>query len=628
MAVQFPVPSPPRQYRQVYDGFRGVDFSTDALKIDRSRAADSLNMISDNGGNPEKRLGWRVVHQLSGEIYAMHPVVLSGQQHVIIHAGTSLYDWNVQSDTEPTVLLDEINGARSSAFAMNGILYILTGKEYISVASAEDGEIICSNVLDNAYIPTTSISRTADGGGVSLEPVNLLQQKRINTLLGDGASTTFPLDTQDIDSIIEVQIDGVALETSEYSADLEKGTITFLKPPAKPAVSGRDNISVTFSKLLDGYSENITSCTLSTTYQQGYAFVAGNPSQPNTDWRCEYGNPSYFPDLNYHKIGNESTKIVAYLHTGDSLAVLKEPSTQEPSIYIRSGTFNQETGKMLFQLSQGVGGIGAVSHSTAVLAGDPLFITPRGIFGLAKNGYTLQDVAHERSYYIDAQLQNMDLTKAESTVWRGYYIMTVGNGLAYILDSNQTKSWHSKDGGSYGYECYKWDNIPATALTSVGDCLLFGTADGQICRFNNDLIDSTGKIRMDAYNDNGKPIQAFWATLADDDGFIGEYKTMRKRGCSVTIKPFTRSSVDIYVRTEKDFGRFIRSSTMDIFSWEDIDFERFTFSSVDSPQTVMLNSKVKKYQTAQIILKNSQLNEAFGIYKIEKVFTKGNYSKR
>ena len=42
----------------------------------------------------------------------------------------------------------------------------------------------------------------------------------------------------------------------------------------------------------------------------------------------------------------------------------------------------------------------------------------------------------------------------------------------------------------------------------------------------------------------------------------------------------------------------------------------------------MLNTKVKKYLTAQIIAKNEEVNEAFGIYKMEKRYTRGNYSKR
>ena len=76
-------------------------------------------------------------------------------------------------------------------------------------------------------------------------------------------------------------------------------------------------------------------------------------------------------------------------------------------------------------------------------------------------------------------------------------------------------------------------------------------------------------------------------------------------------------------RTERDFGRQIREQLIDIFSWEDIDFTRFTFFSNDAPQVVPFNSKVKKYKTMQLIIKNDALNEAFGIFGIIKRYTIG-----
>ena len=93
------------------------------------------------------------------------------------------------------------------------------------------------------------------------------------------------------------------------------------------------------------------------------------------------------------------------------------------------------------------------------------------------------------------------------------------------------------------------------------------------------------------------------------------------------IKPFTRSSVKVLARTEKDFGKQITYSTMDIFHWEDIDFSRFTFNANDGPQVVPFNSKVKKYITLQITVKNDGLNEGFGVFGIIKRFTKGNFVK-
>lgn len=154
-----------------------------------------------------------------------------------------------------------------------------------------------------------------------------------------------------------------------------------------------------------------------------------------------------------------------------------------------------------------------------------------------------------------------------------------------------------------------------------GGELFFGAQDGRICRFNTDISG------MDRFNDDGQAITAAWSTKADDDGDFMTRKTMIKKGCGVMIKPFTRSSVKVLARTEKDFGKQITYSTMDIFHWEDIDFSRFTFNANDGPQVVPFNSKVKKYITLQITVKNDGLNEGFGVFGIIKRFTKGNFVK-
>ena len=55
-----------RTYTKVYGAFRGCDFTTDPAEIADSRSPDSLNMIADDAGFPQKRVGWRVLSQFDG----------------------------------------------------------------------------------------------------------------------------------------------------------------------------------------------------------------------------------------------------------------------------------------------------------------------------------------------------------------------------------------------------------------------------------------------------------------------------------------------------------------------------------------------------------------------------------
>lgn len=55
------MPAAPPMKRTVYDNFRGVDFAHDAILCDRTRSPYAVNVVSDNGSQPEKRVGFRVL---------------------------------------------------------------------------------------------------------------------------------------------------------------------------------------------------------------------------------------------------------------------------------------------------------------------------------------------------------------------------------------------------------------------------------------------------------------------------------------------------------------------------------------------------------------------------------------
>jgi len=390
---------------------------------------------------------------------------------------------------------------------------------------------------------------------------------------------------------------------------------------------------VTFSKEYKGYSDRIQKCTLSVGYGYGSndrIFFSGNPERRNTDWFSGLNDPSYVPDLNYSKVGGEETAIMGYHRLGEFLAVVKEENQQDSTIFLRSAQMNSSSSSSghssasaVFPLQQGVAGVGAVSpYAFAVLKDEPLFLSRTGVYAITSNVITAERTLRGRSYFVDAQLtKEPDLKNACAVEWNGYYVLAV-NGKAYILDGNSTKENTRQFSSDYSYRCYHWDNIPAVSLMEHDGDLWFGCADGRVCRFNTDI---NGIYQ---YHDDGKPIVAQWATKADDDGDFMTRKTLVKKGSGVMIKPYMRSSVRVLVRSYKEcLARFVKYSTMDIWNWEDIDFNRLEFSSNDAPRVVPFNTKVKKYVTLQIIVENDALNEGFGVYGIIKRYTVGNYVK-
>ena len=53
------------QHVSSYCSFVGVDFSTDPMLVDKNHSPFALNLIADDGGMPEKRLGCRRTEECS-----------------------------------------------------------------------------------------------------------------------------------------------------------------------------------------------------------------------------------------------------------------------------------------------------------------------------------------------------------------------------------------------------------------------------------------------------------------------------------------------------------------------------------------------------------------------------------
>ncbi|MBR5485991.1 MAG: hypothetical protein IKV41_05720 [Oscillospiraceae bacterium] len=604
--------SQPRILRQEYNRFKGVDMSADPALIDESRSPWAPNLISDTGGNPEKRMGWRVLASVDKPVNGIFRTVLGGNEHYLVHGGTALYKWD--GDSTVTQLKSGIANAKSAAITMAGKCWILTGSEYLCY----DGKEV-KNAAEAAYVPLVIIGRKPSGGGTVYEDVNLICGKQKNSFLSDGQSKEYKLTAEKITAVNEVTVNDEAV--TAYTVDKEKGIVTFTTAPAVSKVTGQDNVIITFTKDYEGYSQRITKCR--TMVQFGdRLFVTGNPDSVNMDWYSGLNNPSYFPDLGYSQVGSEESAIMGYRRLGEHLAVIKEDNSQDSTVFLRSYGVSGD-GTAVFSVMPGAVGVGAVSrHAFANLMDEPLFLARTGVYAITSNAITAERAIKNRSFFVNAALtKEENLTEAAACEWNGYYILAV-NGRCYILDGKQTKSSKGQYSGEFSYECYHWDNIPARVMLEHEGALYFGTEDGRLCRFNTDIADRT------KYNDNGEPITAWWSTKADDDGDFMQYKTMVKRGGGVMLKPYIRSGVHILLRSDSDAdSREIGYSPVDIFDWEDIDFSRFTFDSNDAPRVIPFNKKKKKYLTLQITVKNDALNEGFGVYGIIKRYVTGGYRK-
>jgi len=607
----------------VYENLKGVDFSKDASLVDRSRSPYCLNMMPDESTSPVKRPGWQTKYNLDGTVHNIWFCTVKGKKYMLCHCGDKIYFLG----DEPIVLTEKISDSKGCGFYAvsgdTGNFYILTGKEYLVF----DGENI-RNVADDAYVPLVAIAKSPAGDGESHEDINLISSKRKEGFTGTESDLVYQLGCDNIQSVDKVEIKGedgklTALEmNTDYTADLTLGKVTFVKTH-KAVLTGEDNIYITYVKNTDGYRERIEKCTFSVQFGMGgenRVFLSGNPDCRERDFWSEVYNPAYFPDLNYSIIGSGQTAVMGYLKLGEYLGIVKEGNGQDISLFLRQVQNND--GKALFTVKGGISGVGAVSKNCfAVLGDEPLFLSGRGVYAVASSVITSEKVLANRSYQVDARLtKEKNLENAVACVWKDFYILSV-NGNCYVMDSRQVVA--ARDGEKNSrYECYFWNNVAANCFAVDGDRLWFGTSDGRVCCFKDE---SDGKL---CYSDDGQPIYAVWQTAIEDEGYIERFKTLKRRGCVVTLKPYATSSCKVYIAVDGKIKKLIKEGTIDIFSFfDEINFDRFTFDGREGPREIYFNRRQRMYKRIQLIFENSEVNEGFGIYKIIKTYSLDNYSK-
>lgn len=657
--AQMTLPAAPNYKRTSYSKLLGCDFSIDPSQVNNRRSPSCLNMISDNGGNPVKRKGWEIINNTyAGEIENIWTLRENNNIYIVF---TNTYR------NESTLHCIDENGTEYELVS-EGNVNVAIGKlcaYYTNISNDQHGLYIidegaCHRVYyDNGikheevtpFIPTILISRDPTGGGVVYDDINLLTRQRTEMFYNDveqfpnnkdfvvssSINTSKPYKFEYMDSEGEwkedesITVNGATFTASEHYA---------------PVTNGKDNIKITYYAVGDDNKQKILNCKSCAHYSSGFQdqiFVTGNVDDPNTIYYSAKNNISYFPDLNYISIGGENT-IAGFLNLGDYLAVVKSGTSLDTSVFLiqptsiktqtvvinekNTSTTNIDT----FSIKRTTSGIGAISdRAFGVLNDEPLFLSKFGIYGIASVNVLSDKIIRNRSFFIDQKLVNeVGLESAVGTVWKNYFVV-VANSHAYILDGRH-KSNDQTGNTSYGYEAYYWDNIPAISITSYDEELIFGTADGKICRFKNTGMGtdySDGTVRSDS-SIEGTPIIAEWSTPFDNDGITEYYKTMMKKGTMCTIVQKPKTSVKVYIKSDDSGEIYIGEKIVDTAYIFDgvIDFSDLYFNIPTEHTDVFFRKKRKKYKRIQIILRNDSLNEPFGVLEIVKTYTIQRFAKR
>ncbi len=609
---------------RLYSNLAGCDFTNDPAKVALNRSPNCINMYknyADTQGNcVQTRPGFKNLFNFTVEedgiltylkINGMFLYQINNVKKLIVHAGKYLFSWDYPNGSQYKRIYNQMNNFKSSFIIFDDKLYINDGLNYL----VYNGTNI-KKVSNDAFIPTTTISRKPSGGGTIYQAVNVLTSRRKNSFCADGTSKEYLLDVKLIDEDeVKVYINDTQVSSTEFTVNRVNGCITFNTAPEKPLTEGQDNVVIEFSKAGTDYDTRISKCTKNIAFDNRI-FFTGNPQYKNAIFHCELNTPAYISDLAYYQDGTSDSAIKSFTVGNNLLWVFKEPSQQNDTIFYHSPVIDSEYGKV-YPSKQGNISTGCIAECIN-FNDDIVFISPLGLEGMIGNIDQEQLISH-RSSLIDGKFINENnFEDVQMVEWKGYLICLV-NGNYYLADSRQ--KYQGVNG--YEYEWYFWKHTseeflnyfgnPA-CLLSVNEELVIGTDSGYILALDESLNKD--------YNFN---IYSCWQTLFDIFGDTNNLKTTNKRGGTAKIKTIPNGKIKVSVQTNRKPEKFIKEYSATGFDFNNIDFSNFAFTTKEMSYIVY---KIKMKKFIDLTLKFYSEDRPFGLYDATLEVFQGSYVKR
>ena len=502
--------------KRVYSGFRGVDFRGEEINLVRS--PDSLNMWKDYKETESIRTRPKMKDVLSFDnpIYGVFFYKAGSSDMMIVHSGTELYK---VINGEKTLLYSGVKTARSSAFIFNNNCFFIDGEHYLKYDGANIGDVV-------GAIPTTSIARKPEGGGTISQDVNILSDYCKNTFVGDGDSTEFHLDAQDLDDelpeVTVVDKDGNTSTAKVSSFDRAKGIVTLASAPTGPATEGQANVTIQFKKTVKN-KERILKCTMVEVFDNR-VFFSGNPDDPNAIRHSSLEDPTYFSTLDYYYEGLDTARVKGMVAGNNALWVFKEPSQANTTVFYHTPTIDSEYGKIYPNTHSSIstGCIGKAINFND----DIVFFSDRGMEGISGDVTSEQVISHRSTLVDRKMIAEPDYEDMILEEWEGYLVVIIGNKV-YLADSRAMFQNESH----YEYEWFYWELSQKVNCARVSKGVLYlGTDDGVYS-----LTDTEGEL------------ESYWVTPKDKFNHPQYQKTTNKRGCVVEAK----GDISVYTKTEK-----------------------------------------------------------------------------
>lgn len=281
--AQFPVPASKKKYTLTLQNFLGIDKTTNMPNL--RRAANSNNIIDDFGLH-RKRDGFEPVYYhdpATNAPFDLNDMIEIASSYRLLDAfeyqiGKVLFVEIQYVDGYRMLRFTKANGFDKSGATLLYSTYVqdlttfgikkqkLGSKWFIWITRGEsttqfsyifDGTTV-TNLISEAYTPTTVIGKNPDGtGGEVLEDVNLISNFRKESFYGVAGIVNYSLTlgatfsmTDDEVSVEILQSDGswsTKVEGVDFTVNRNTAVITFNVAPGVSPITGVDNIKIKYA---------------------------------------------------------------------------------------------------------------------------------------------------------------------------------------------------------------------------------------------------------------------------------------------------------------------------------------------------------------------------------------------
>lgn len=412
------------------------------------------------------------------------------------HIGTCIYYADPsQEDMTLTKLCEGIPEVRGTFFQYDGALYYKTTGCFRKIT--KDVTFEAADVA--GYVPVIVLNADpATGSGDLYQPENRLADGKTVWYNAKTDVTEYHLPVQDAAAVTKVEVDGaVKTAGTDYTVDLEKGTVTFTSAPAVTDPPTNNTVKITYTKENTAAKKAVMDCRYACVYASGSAVVlvlAGSEEQPNAYfWNGNHTvmDAAYFPVTQYNLAGDRAEAVTGFGVQSGYLMIFKEHAIGRTSLstteidgraYLTMDytNVNSETGCDLpwtirlvennLVFCNREQGVHIVKSTTPALENNVESIS-RNVNGTNERRGLLYDVRQGEACACDDGDRYWLAANGHVYVWD------------YVLSAASAPSW------------FYFTNIRAAEFFSAGQRLHELRGDGRVLRFERTYADCNGPIR-------------------------------------------------------------------------------------------------------------------------------------